>query len=112
MGTYKEDEEEQTSRGLRETAQPFRWRPAPIRPRIRTPAPQVREWTVVFYPIGGGAPEEYVYGEEYRDLAELQFHYWQRAKEDPGRRREHRKVQLRMVVNNLSTVIDEIIFDE
>ncbi len=69
-----------------------------------------KQWEVAFYPAYDAPPERYVYLDKDKQLAFQQFKFFQDTKDDPDYPQMYKKIDLSVIVGNLSCIIDEILF--
>lgn len=69
-----------------------------------------KQWLVIFYPAWDSEPEVYTYWNKGKDLALKHFNQFFDTKDDPDYPKMYKKIELRVVVDHLSYVVDEIKF--
>lgn len=69
-----------------------------------------KQWEVTFYPAYDAPPERYVYLDKDKPLAFQQFSYFLETRNDPDYPKMYKKINLSVIVGNLSCIIDEILF--
>lgn len=69
-----------------------------------------KQWEVTFYPAYDAPPERYVYLDKDKQLALQQFKFFLDTKDDPDYPQLYKKIDLSIIVDNLSCIIDEISF--